>query len=107
MALSEIGDFDTYYSDEPFSVMDKNQRTWLDPDLIDIWRLRSVFRPILTFTRSLLDVRATSMTVTQLLDPHPDITPLSPRQIWMPSMHIDSRAVEITFQHNGNKIALM
>jgi hypothetical protein len=99
------GDFDTYYSDEPFSVMDKNQRTWLDPDLIDMWRLRSVFRPILTFTRSLLDVRATSMTVTQLLDPHPDITPLAARQIWMPSMHIDSRAVEIEFQHNGNKIA--
>lgn len=99
------GDFDTYYSDEPFSVMDKNQRTWLDPDLIDMWRLRSVFRPVLTFTRSLLDVRATSMTVTQLLDPHPDTTPLAARQIWMPSMHIDSRAVEITFQHNGNKIA--
>jgi hypothetical protein len=105
MALSSVGDFDTYYSDEPFSVMDKNQRTWLDPDLIDMWRLRSVFRPILTFTRSLLDVRATSMTVSQLLDPHPDITPLAARQIWMPSMHIDSRSVEITFQHNGNKIA--
>ena len=100
-----VGDFDTYYSDEPFSVMDKNQRTWLDPDLIDMWRLRSVFRPILSFTKSLLDVRATSMTVTQLLDPHPDTTALAARQIWMPSMHIDSRAIEITFQHNGNKIA--
>ncbi len=99
------GDFDTYYSDEPFSVMDKNQRTWLDPDLIDMWRLNSVFRPILTFTRSLLDVRATSMTVTQLLDPHPDTTALSARQIWMPSMHLDSRNIEITFQHNGNKIS--
>jgi len=85
--------------------MDQNQRTWLDPDLIDVWRLRSVFRPILTFTRNLGDVRATSMTATQVLDPHPDITPLSARQIWMPSMHIDSRAVEIAFEHHGNKIA--
>jgi len=99
------GDLDLYYSDEPFSVMTENQRTWLDPDLIDIWRLNSVFRPLITFTRNLADIRATSMTVTQLLDPHPDITPLSARQIWMPSMHIDSRAVEITFEHNGNKIA--
>jgi N4-gp56 family major capsid protein len=99
------GDFDLYYSDEPFSVMDKNQRTWLDPDLIDIWRQRSVFRPLITFTASLLDKRATSMSVTQLLDPHPDTTPLAMRQIWMPSMHIDSREVEVTFQHNGNKIA--
>lgn len=99
------GDFDRYYSDEPFSVMDRNQRTWLDPDLIEIWRQRSVFRPILTFTKSLLDVRATSMTLTQLIDPHPDTTPLAARQIWMPSMHIDSKEVEITFQHNGNKVA--
>lgn len=99
------GDFDRYYSDEPFSIMDKNQRTYLDPDLIEMWRLRSVFRPIITFTKSLLDVRATSMSVTQLFDPHPDTTPLASRQIWMPSMHIDSRSIEITFQHNGNKIA--
>lgn len=99
------GDFDTYYSDEPFSIMDKNQREWLDPDLIDIWRQRSVFRPLLTYQRSLYDVRATSMTVTQLLDPHPDFTALSARQIWMPSMHLDSRSVEITFQHNGAKVA--
>ena len=103
--MATIGDLDLYYSDEPFSVMTENQRTWLDPDLIDIWRLRSVFRPLITYTRNLADIRATSMTVTQLLDPHPDTSPLSPRQIWMPSMHIDSRAVEITFEHNGNKIA--
>lgn len=100
------GDLDLYYSDEPFSIMDQNQRTWLDPDLIDIWRLKSVFRPLITFTKNLGDIRATSMTVTQLFDPHPDTTTLSPRQIWMPSMHLDSRAVEITFSHNGNKIAL-
>ena len=99
------GDFDLYYSDEPFSIMDKNQRSYLDPDLIDIWRQRSVFRPILTFTKNLGDIRATSMTVSQLFDPHPDTTPLAARQIWMPSMYVDSRSVEITFQHNGNKIA--
>jgi N4-gp56 family major capsid protein len=99
------GDFDLYYSDEPFSMMDKNQRTWLDPDLVEIWRQRSVFRPLITFTKNLGDVRATSMTVTQVLDPHPDTTALAARQIWMPSMHLDSRSREVTFQHNGNKIA--
>lgn len=99
------GDIDTYYSDEPWSVMDKNQRTWLDPSLIDVWRRKSVFRPILNFTKSLADVRATSMTVTQVMDPHPDTTPLASRQIWLPSMHVDSRAIEITFQRNGNKIS--
>jgi N4-gp56 family major capsid protein len=99
------GDFDTYYSDEPFSLFTENQRTWLDPDLIDIWRQKSVFRPLISFTKNLGSIRATSMTVTELFDPHPDTTALSNKQIWMPSMYIDSRAVEITFQRNGNKMA--
>ena len=99
------GDFDTYYSDEPWSIMDKNQREWYDPELINQWRLRSVFKDILTFQRNLGDVRATSMTVTELLDPHPDFTALSSRQIWMPAMHIDSRQISIAFQHNGSKVA--
>lgn len=99
------GDFDTYYSDEPWSVMDKNQREWYDPDLINQWRLKSVFKDILTFQRNLGDVRATSMTVTELMDPHPDFTALASRQIWMPAMHIDSRQVNIVFQHNGSKVA--
>jgi hypothetical protein len=106
MALpSQTGDFDRYYSDEPFSIMDQNQRTWLDPDLIDIWRQRSVFRPLITFQKNLGSIRATSMTITQVFDPHPDTTPIASRQIWLPSMHIDSRSVEVAFQHNGNKIA--
>jgi len=99
------GDFDKYYSDEPWSIMDKNQREWYDPELINQWRLKSVFKDILTFTKNLGDVRATSMTVTELLDPHPDFTALSARQIWMPAMHIDSRSVNIQFQHNGSKVA--
>ena len=99
------GDFDTYYSDEPWSVMDKNQREWYDPELINQWRLRSVFKDILTFQKNLGDVRATSMTMTELLDPHPDFTALASRQIWMPAMHLDSRQVQIAFQHNGSKVA--
>jgi hypothetical protein len=99
------GDFDTYYSDEPFSIMDQNQQHWYDPDLIDIWRQRSVFQPILTFTKSFADVRATQMTVTQLFDPHPNTDTISNRQIWLPSMYIDSRSITITFQRNGNKMA--
>jgi hypothetical protein len=100
-----VGDFDRYYSDEPFSVMNQNQQTWLDPDLIDIWRQRSVFRPLITYQANLGDVRATSMTRTMVFDAHPDFSPLSARQMWLPSMHIDSQSVEITFAHYGGKIA--
>lgn len=100
-----IGDFDLFYSDEPFSIMDKNQRNWYDPVLMDVWRQRSVYRPVITFTKNNGAVTAKTMTVSQVLDPHADTTPLAMRQLWMESMHIDSRSIEITFQHNGLKIA--
>jgi hypothetical protein len=102
---STHGDFDTFYSDEPWSIMDKNQREWYDPELINQWRQKSIFKDILTFTKNLGSVRATSMSVTELLDPHPDFTALASRQIWMPAMHLDSRQVDIVFQHNGSKVA--
>ncbi len=99
------GDFDLFYSDEPFSIMDKNQRNWYDPVLIDVWRQRSVYRPVISFTKNNAGPAAKTMTVTQVLDPHADTTPLGLRQLWMESMHIDSRSIEITFQHNGAKMA--
>jgi len=99
------GDFDTYYSDNPWSVIDKNQRTWYDPDLIALFRQSALFTPTIRFVKNLGDVRATKMVMTQLFDPHPDTTALAVRQIWMPASHIDSRAVEITFSRYGGKVA--
>lgn len=100
-----VGDFDTYYSDNPWEVIDKNQRTWYDPDLIALFRQRALFTPTIQFTKNLGDVRATKMVLTQLLDPHPDTTALAVRQIWMPASHIDSRSVEIAFSRYGGKVA--
>lgn len=100
-----VGDFDTYYSDNPWEVVDKNQRTWYDPDLISLFRQRALFTPTIQFTKNLGDVRATKMVMTQLLDPHPDTTALAVRQIWMPAAHLDSRAVEISFIRQGGKVA--
>lgn len=100
-----VGDFDTYYSDNPWEVIDKNQRVWYDPELIATYRRSSLFTPTIQFVKNLGDVRATKMTMTQLLDPHPDFTSLAVRQIWMPASHIDSRAVEIVFNRYGGKVA--
>jgi hypothetical protein len=99
------GDFDTYYSDNPWEVIDKNQRTWYDPELIAIFRQSALFTPTIRFVKNLGDVRATKMVMTQLLDPQPDTTALAVRQIWMPAAHIDSRAVEVTFSRYGGKVA--
>jgi hypothetical protein len=95
-----------YYADNPVEVLDKNQRTWYDPDILTLFRQRALFADIIGYQRNLGDVRATSMIVNQLLDPHPNWNELSTRQIWLPAMHIDSRQIEITFQHHGGKVAL-
>ena len=99
------GDFDTYYSDNPWEVVDKNQRTWYDPDLIALFRQKALFTPTIQFVKNLGDVRATKMVLNQLLDPHPDNTALAVRQIWMPASHIDSRQIEVVFSRYGGKVA--
>ena len=99
------GDFDLYYSDTPWEAIDKNQRTWYDPDLVSIFRNRAVFASAIPFVKNLGAVNATSMVVSQFMDPHPDFTALSMRQIWMPASHVDSRAVTINFSRYGGKVA--
>lgn len=99
------GDFDLYYSDNPWETMNKNQRSWIDPVLATQYRLRSTFAPTLTFVRDLKAQRATSLRMTQIMDPHPDTSPLAMRQIWMPASHVDSRERELTFSRYGGKVA--
>jgi len=100
-----VGDFDTYYSDNPWEVMDKNQRVWYDPELALLYRRNAVFSPTLNFVKNNNSVKATTMVLNQQLDPHPDTSTLANRQIWMGASHIDSRQVEITFARHGGKVA--
>lgn len=99
------GDFDTYYSDNPWEQMSTNQRQWYDPELMRLWRTRNVFSSTIPFKKSNLDVRAKTMTVTQLFDPHANFNALSLRQLWLPAAHIDSRSIDITFTRHGGKVA--
>lgn len=101
------GDFDTYYSDQPWAAIDKNQREWYDPELISVFRNKALFAQLIPFVKNLGDVRATKMHMTQLFDPHPDYTPLNLRQLWMPAAHVDSRSIEIEFARYGGKVAYM
>ena len=99
------GDFDLYYSDTPWEAIDKNQRVWYDPDLVSMFRNRAVFASAIPFVKNLGAVNATSMVVSQFMDPHPDFTALTTRQIWMPASHVDSRSQSITFSRYGGKVA--
>ena len=95
----------TYYADNPWEVVTEKERSWLDPTLIDLYQKNAVFAGLVPFVKSFADVRATSMSVTQLLEAHPDYTPLSMRQLWMNAAHLDSRSITIDFQHYGGKFA--
>ena len=97
--------FDTNYSDNPWSVLDKNQREYYDPVLRNTWRERTVFAGMVNYRRNMGEINAKTMHITEMLDPHPDTTALGLRQIWLNSMHVDSRSLELTFQHNGLKMA--
>jgi len=95
-----------FYADNPVEVLDHNQRTWYDPDLLSLFKQKALFSNIISYKRNLGDVRATSMVVTQLLGVHANYNSLTARQLWLPAMHIDSRYVTITFDHHGGKVAL-
>ena len=99
------GDFDQYYGNNPWETMDKNQRQWYDPDLVSMFRRQSRFVDAIPFAKSNAAVSAKTMTVSQLFEPHPDFTPLSMRQLWLPAAHIDSRQIDITFNRQGGKVA--
>jgi hypothetical protein len=102
-----MSDFDLYYSDNPWEAVDKNQRTFYDPALVNMFRQQSVFTPAIRFAINMTaaPVSAKTMKITQLLDPHPDYTALSLRQLWLPAAHIDSREVSVTFERYGGKVA--
>lgn len=95
-----------YYADNPVEVLDKNQRTWYDPDILVLFKQQALFSNVISYVKNLGDVRATKMVVTQLLEPHANYNALTARQLWLPAMHIDSRYVEIAFEHHGGKVAL-
>jgi hypothetical protein len=96
----------TFYADNPVEVLDKNQRVWYDPNVMLLFKNSALFRDVVTYTRNLADVRARSMIVTQVLEPHANYNPIADRTLWLPAMHVDSRYIEITFQHHAGKVAL-
>jgi len=97
--------FDTYYGDTPVQNLDKNQRKWYHPIVDTMFRQHSIFNRLVRYYYNLGNVNATSMEITQLMDPHANFDPLGMRDIWMPASYVDSRAVRIGFSRYGGKVA--
>ncbi len=97
--------FAQYYADTPTSDLDKNQRQWFHPVLSDMYRKHSVYRSLIPYAHNLGAVNAKTMTLTQLIDIHPNFDTIGLRDIWLPSSHLDSRNQEITFNRYAGKVA--
>jgi hypothetical protein len=100
-----VGDFDTFYPDNPWAGITTKERIWYDPILRDIFRKINVFAQFTTFVQNLANRNAKTMTITSLYDVHPNTDSLGLRDMWLPASHIDSRAVDITFNRYGGKVA--
>lgn len=99
--------FDTYYGDTPVQNLDRNQRQWYHPIVDRLMRERSVWTGLVPFVYNLGNVNAKTMTITEVFGIHPNFDPIGLRDLWLPSSHIDSRSVDVTFNRYGGKVAYM
>jgi len=100
------GFLDTAYGDTPWEDFDKNQRTVYVPELLEAYRINSLFYGLVTYGVNLAAQRTGKMVFTQVLDPEPNIAELQTRQIWLPQLYMDSRQLEITSAYYGDKVML-
>lgn len=98
--------FDTYYSDNPWSGFTQNQRSVYWPELLDTFRVNSVYRPFVRYVADMAAQRTQTIYFDELYDTEPDVDAIGNRDIWLASRHLDSRRVSITMEHHGDKIAL-
>lgn len=100
------GDFDLYYSSEPWSNIATNQRQWYDPFLREYYYKNAVYSRFVTSQFNLANVNAKTMSVTSLIPPHSNSNSIGLRQLWLPSSYVDSYQRDITFSRYGQKLAL-
>jgi len=100
------GDFDLYYGDHPFGTFSTTTRDWYVPDLIDIYRTRSVYSPFVRYQVNMAAAPTETMRFTLVYDTEPDVTALGNRDLWAPSQHLDSAEVTVQMERHGDKLAM-
>lgn len=100
-----ISDFNTAYADNPWATITTKERVYYEPVLRRIFRQKNVYARFTQFQRSLLDVNAKQMNITETLDLHPNTDQIDLRGTNLPSMHIDSRSLDISFASYGGKVS--
>lgn len=96
---------DVVYAENPWARLEANQVQWYDPYVSELYRTQALFPPFVRHLVSFQGVGSKEITVTQILDPHPNYDSLGLREIWTRASHIDSRSQTITFSRYGGKVA--
>jgi len=97
--------FDTYYPDNPWTGIDRNQRDIYWPQLLETFRVRSVWRPFVRYAFDMAAVNTGTVYFDEVFDAEPDTTPKGNRTIWLASQHLDSRRVTLSMEHHAGKLA--
>ena len=97
--------FDTFYPDNPWTGIDRNQRDIYWPQLLATFRARSVWRPFVQFAFDMAAVNTGVVHFDEVYDTEPDVTPIPNRAVWLPSRHLDSRRVTLQMEHHGDKLS--
>ena len=98
--------FDTEYGVTPWANFDKNQRTVYVPDLLEVFRRKALFYRMVTYGVNLRAARTGTMIFTQPIDPDVNIQTIDNRALWLPSLYMDSRELQITAERHGNKVQI-
>jgi len=101
-----VGDFDTYYPQNPWEGIEQNKRPWYVPELYRVWRQATVYNRFVTTQFNMNGPRASEMYFDTLLLPHADNDPLGLRDMWANAAYMDSKRRKITFTRYGGKFSL-
>jgi hypothetical protein len=100
------GTFDTEYGVTPWAQLDQNEHTVYVPELLENYVKRSMFYGMVDYAVDLLAQRTKTLVFTQLIEPEANTATLDVRALWLPSLYVDSQAIEITTERYGDKIML-
>lgn len=98
--------FDTFYSSNPWDGLSKNQRDWYVPELLDVYKRTSIYRPFVPVSVDLSAQRTQTMIFNLVLDYEANINPIGNRDLWIDAMTTDSMQLTVTTERHGDKVQM-
>lgn len=94
------------YGDTPWADFETNQRAYYVPDLLEIYRHRSLWTNIVDYVVDLSAQRTGQIIFTQPIPPEFNTGTIDVRQLWLPDLYFDTLQIVITTERYGDKMHL-